>query len=630
MNNKEIIILFSNVDIFSIDKRLELKHRIEEMERSPHVIALQEVKPKNYRYDRSTAEYVLDGYDIIEQNLHNEEGRGLMVYVKKGMKFHTVELKVKFCEYCCIEICCTGGNLLIVSVYRSPSSDINNNKNLMQLMQEVSDINVEYKILLGDFNLPQIRWSNYSTESGPVDFNTVFIEKVRDCFLTQHIQEVTRIRGDNAGSTLDLLFTIDEDIITDSLLGRSDHACIFVSVNMQELDNTKKQIFMYEKADYELMKRKLDIDWLQYLGQDSDTEEKWTKFRIKMHEVTEECIPKKLVGINRTRKRTNENLPMNRKLWIKMKKKQRRWERLKRARRDTCRSVETEYRRLNNQVRRETRNAIKIKEREVAKHVKINPKFFWKYVASKIRMKSRIGDLYRDNEKTEKDTGNKEKANLLSEQFSGVFIEEPEGESPPATPRYVPRLDNINITKGKIRKVLQRLKIDKSPGPDGIHPRVIKELREELLEPLSILFTSSLQEGVVPDDWKIANVTAIFKKGNRSEPGNYRPVSLTSVLCKVMETLLREEIMQHMKENKLFSNKQFGFISGRSTLLQLIKVLDSWTEAVDDGLAIDVVYLDFMKAFDRVPHKRLLEKVSSYNIEGMLLKWIQSFLTGRR
>ena len=135
---------------------------------------------------------------------------------------------------------------------------------------------------------------------------------------------------------------------------------------------------------------------------------------------------------------------------------------------------------------------------------------------------------------------------------------------------------------------------------------------------------------MVPDDWKIANVTAIFKKGNRSDPGNYRLVSLTSVLCKVMETLLREEIIQHMKENKPFSNKQFSFVSGKSTVLQLIKVLYSWTEAVDDGLAIDVVSLDFMKTFDRVPHKHLLEKVSSYNIEGMLLKWIQSFLTGRR
>ena len=97
-----------------------------------------------------------------------------------------------------------------------------------------------------------------------------------------------------------------------------------------------------------------------------------------------------------------------------------------------------------------------------------------------------------------------------------------------------------------------------------------------------------------------------------------------------MESLIREEIICDTKKNKSFSNKQFGFISGRSTVLQLIKVLHSWTEAIDGGMAVDVVYLDFMKVFDRVPHKRLLEKVTSYNIGEKALKWIQSFLTDRR
>lgn len=93
---------------------------------------------------------------------------------------------------------------------------------------------------------------------------------------------------------------------------------------------------------------------------------------------------------------------------------------------------------------------------------------------------------------------------------------------------------------------------------------------------------------------------------------------------------MREEIIFHMKMNNLFSKKQFGFISGRSTVLQLIKVLDAWMEALDEGLAVDVVYLDFMKAFDRVPHKQLIEKISSYKVEGKVLRWLQNFLTGRR
>ena len=94
---------------------------------------------------------------------------------------------------------------------------------------------------------------------------------------------------------------------------------------------------------------------------------------------------------------------------------------------------------------------------------------------------------------------------------------------------------------------------------------------------------------------------ALFKKGDKSDPGNYRPVSLTSIACKMMEKLVRNQIVEHMKRNKLFSKKQFGFISGRSTTLQLLLVLDQWTEILDNGGSIDSVYMDFMKAFDKVP-----------------------------
>ena len=97
----------------------------------------------------------------------------------------------------------------------------------------------------------------------------------------------------------------------------------------------------------------------------------------------------------------------------------------------------------------------------------------------------------------------------------------------------------------------------------------------------------------------------MFKKGNRSMAGNYRPVSLTSVVCKLLKKIIREHIIKYMKVNKLFSNKQFGFIPGRSTSLQLLEVLDKWTEAIDKGTDIDVIYMDFQKAFDKVHTKDL-------------------------
>lgn len=637
--NKDMFILFSNVDTFDTDKRQELKHRLDDMEEAPHVIALQEVKPKHFRYERSTAEYNLDGYVLLEENLHNDEGRGLIMYIRNGVKFSTIELKTKYCECMCVEVTCHDEKLIITSIYRSPNSAADNNNNLLMLMQEISDMRAKYKLFFGDFNLPNIRWENYTTETGAAEYSTLFIEKVRDCFLTQHIQEITRIRGNNRGTTLDLLLTNDDTIIeefrVDSPLGKGDHACISARIDVQELeDKRKRMVYMYEKADYELLKRKLlEINWSDFLGPELNTEQKWKKFIRKLQECIDECVPKIYIGTKALRKRTNENLPMSRKLWTKLRRKKRLWEQVKKKREngtDGNNNIEEEYRRVNNQVRRQSRKSVKAMEKKIAKFVKANCKLFWKYVASKTRTKSRISDLYKDEGRTEKTRSDKEKAEILSKQFASVYIDEPDGESPPATPVEAPRMQDIEITEDKIKKILLKLKRNKSPGPDGVHPRIIKELMNELLAPLKILYSTSLREGMVPEDWRTASITAIYKKGNKCDPGNYRPVSLTSVFCKVMESLLREEIIIYMKNNNLFSNKQFGFVSGRSTVLQLIKVLDAWTEALDEGLAVDVVYLDFMKAFDRVPHKRLLEKVSGYKVESKAQKWIKNFLSNRK
>ena len=192
------------------------------------------------------------------------------------------------------------------------------------------------------------------------------------------------------------------------------------------------------------------------------------------------------------------------------------------------------------------------------------------------------------------------------------------------------KLLNINITEEMVKKKLSKLKICKSPGPDGLHPRVLKELTDVIYKPLYLIYLFSLDKGQLPEDWRSANITAIFKKGKRQVTANYRPVSLTSIACKMLESIVREQIIDFMKENKLFSNKQFGFIGGRSTTLQLLRVLDNWISILDGGGSIDVVYFDFMKAFDKVSHGRLIVKLRSYGIDGPLLNWIEAFLRDRK
>ena len=147
--------------------------------------------------------------------------------------------------------------------------------------------------------------------------------------------------------------------------------------------------------------------------------------------------------------------------------------------------------------------------------------------------------------------------------------------------------------------------------------------------PLSILFNKSLELGKISLEWKNANVVAIFKKGTKSNPGNYRPVSLTCVTCKILESVIRDAIVEHMNDYNLYSDCQHGFRKRRSCVTQLLHVMEDLSLLVENGCDIDVIYFDFRKAFDQVPHQRLLTKLASYGIAGNIIQWIADFLSNR-
>ena len=190
-------------------------------------------------------------------------------------------------------------------------------------------------------------------------------------------------------------------------------------------------------------------------------------------------------------------------------------------------------------------------------------------------------------------------------------------------------LEYININNELVLKALNQLKIDKSPGPDGIHNRVLYETREQIIKPLVTIMQSSFESSELPLIWKKANVVPIFKKGNHSDPNNYRPISLTSTSCKLLETIIRDSIIEHLEQYSLLGDSQHGFRPGRSCNTQLLEVISDWADAEELGLPVDVIYLDYRKAFDSVPFERLLSKLEAYGIRGKVKDWIRNFLYGR-
>ena len=139
-----------------------------------------------------------------------------------------------------------------------------------------------------------------------------------------------------------------------------------------------------------------------------------------------------------------------------------------------------------------------------------------------------------------------------------------------------------------------------------------------------------MESGTVPNDFKNANVTPIFKKGNRSSPENFRPVSITSVPCKILESITRDSMVQQLDKHKLVSKDQHGFVKGISSLTNLLETLDDITSSLDEGEGMGMVFLYYKKAFDTVPHKRLLYKVRKYGFGDIYINWFKDFLTNRK
>ena len=587
------------------------------------VISITEVKPKTHK-DLNLPEYQLPGYELF---INDNPKRGVALYIKSILNPQEVNnlSNHKYEESIWASLDRGGQKLLLGTVYKSPNTSEDNEKLLLNLLEqkEIMDNKYDKICIMGDFNYPDINWTNRS-ENGK---GNKFQEKVDDALLFQKVKNTTRHRQGQRSNLLDLVLVNDDDFISEiehsNPLGNSDHDVLTftLSVPFSPPQEEVNKVFNIKKGNFNNMRQEMAVHKWNLV--DTNVNDINNQIKEAVHTSMEKNIPK-------TKMRSKKNHPrwLDNKTLRKIKKKHKLFKRY------LLTKEGTDYLKFI-QARRKCKRAIKSAKREyerkVAKHSKSNPRQFWRYVNEKLKVNSGISPL--DKEDGSKATEDHDKASILNKYFASVFTKENMNNIPNFYPNEFSSgvsISDLRVTPEAVTKKLNKLDPSKAQGPDKIPARVLKELSNELSHPISVLFNTSLETGELPEDWKSAEVIAIYKKkGKRSDPANYRPVSLTCILCKVLENIVRDLIVEHMDKQDLYSTSQHGFRKQRSCMTQLLEVMDNFTDMIEKGHDIDVVYLDFKKAFDSVPHERLLNKLSAYGIQGNILNWTRSFLTNR-
>ena len=486
----------------------------------------------------------IPGYELLPDlrkdrcDMDRGRGGGLLVYAKRGLQVLSIDSGADFMQHCKFVV----RGVTFYLVYRSPNSPVTELTKLAELIRRAE----KDCIIIGDFNLPQLDWKA-GTARG---HGMVVMDAVEDALMSQMVDFSTQVRG----NILDLVITNMpervQEVREEGRLGRSDHVMIVteISVGKQAREN-QLPLPDWKKADWAAMKQELaDRSWSRRVMA-SDTNTAWKMVKGKVEDLIRRHVP--------VRRRRNQNRPgwLSQDILRAIRKKKRVWKKVK-NKVDKQEFVEQE-----KIMRNMIRNAKRKFKKKLADGNGGNKRPFFAYVKQKTRSRPSIGPLKHGGATV---TENKEMATLLNRCFGEVFTREDSANIPdPAAMALDSLLDNIDIRVSAVKKKIRGLRAESAAGPDGVGPKILKELQEDLAPVLAHIFRRSLAEGTVPADWRKANVTPIFKKGSKGDPGNYRPVSLTSVTCKIMESVLRDSITEHLDRNRLIRSSQHGFMCNK-------------------------------------------------------------------
>ena len=576
----------------------------------PHVICIVESWLEESILDE---EIWLENYVPIRLD-RDRHGGGVLLYVLNRLSYSLVCSGPSDLELIILSIVTNSARVALGVFYRPPNSPTSIFDTLLCALCSYVDVSLFSNfVLLGDFNV------NVFNPLSPM-FNNLQTLLSSLC-LVQIVSEPTRTTQTSC-STIDLVLMSSPSYLNSCTtippLSNSDHHGLSVLLSTGTPPPSQKpnsrRIWRYSLANFNLACEMLDsTDWDSIFSEDVNSS--WQKWRARFLQIMELCIPQLLL-------KSKKNLPWLTKPVIQAIR--RRNSLFRAAKRCKSSAAYQKYRAARNKVVALLRLN---KNRFFKKLGTATPKEFWKAIKMLNKRVSSIPAL--DNNGVKVDSS-RDKADLLNTYFFECFnksVPPLDEHHPHLNPFYFP--EELQCTEEDVFDLLAELDCSKSTGPDDISAKMLKGTATSITPSLTRLFNLSLTKGCFPDAWKLARVVPVPKSTHMLSPSNYRPISILSIISKILERIVYRMVFKHLCLSRPISSKQWGFLPGRSSTSALLSVTHDWLNHLDQGQDICSVYFDLRKAFDSVPHRPLLQKLVDIQLNPYIIQWVNSYLSNR-
>jgi len=567
-------------------------------------------------------------YNIFRRDRCMSRGGGVCVLVRREHTVVQVVLDYRYSklELIVFDILDVSPTIRVFVVYRPPSYD-NDARIYADMLIECFNGYVSAcrnNIIVGDFNLPRINWNILFC---PADYvHTKIFEYVISRGFVQLVDFSTRDTN-----LLDLIFTDNDNLIVEIQerppIGHSDHCAIEFTIAaaqnsiVQPLRSASVPHYQWRNGDYDAMACYLNsVDWYALMALNPSAESMWNAFLEVLWSAVASFVP--ACHVNPTKSESRQRPLKSRKLRKCAAKKHKLWAKLRRSPIDP--KLRTNYRTCVHEWRDLLRSyQCKLEESIIDAN---NVGAFYRFVNRRISNGHAISAVVENDRVL---TNSHDKASAFNKHFSSVGTMD-DGTVPECRNVNLSSiLENIIICESNVLSSINKLKCTLSSGPDNLPPLLFKKLKHCISKPLAMLYTQLLSVSYVPSDWLHATIVPVFKKGAAGNTSNYRPISLTCVLSKILERVLALNIYTHLSANNILHPSQHGFCKRRSTVTNQLECFNDWSMTILSKEQCVVVYIDFSKAFDVVSHAKLIARLNSYGIRGTVLKWIENFLADR-